>query len=138
MKENSLHLFHEPLDLQSETFETKEIGFDGEGIDREILFTESIYEAALVSLRNKMFGAITVQKNIGAAKSQKKHLIKSYLRVAAVFGLVAVYSYLFWTALQPDFISYETQAGEVVQFELPDGTKITLNRNSKFSYANSQ
>ncbi|MDO9551099.1 FecR family protein [Rhodonellum sp.] len=137
MKENPLHLFHEPLDLQSETFDTREMGADGEGIDGGILFTDSISEAELVSLRNKMFGAISVQKNLAEAKSRKKHLILSYLRVAAVFGLVAVYSYLFWTARQPDFISYETQAGEVAQFEFPDGTKITLNGNSKLSYANS-
>lgn len=138
MKENPLHSFHEHRNRQSETFEAKEIGFEGSEMEEEGLFTDSISEVELVSMRNKMFEAITKQKNRDSKGVQRSQLIQTYRRVAAVIGLVAVYSYLFWTMRQPDSISYQTKAGEVQQFELPDGTKITLNGNSILSYTNSQ
>ncbi len=77
------------------------------------------------------------QKNRILAKPETPKLESStnYLKWAATFiGIVVAAMVYFWTDRSPvEMAWFETSAGEVKEFVLDDGSKITLNENSRYS-----
>ena len=68
--------------------------------------------------------------NIVENKQRELHRF-NYLKVAAVFIGLAVSTFFLWNYLNADqSIEYRTAFGEVKEFVLEDGSKVTLNSNS--------
>lgn len=85
-------------------------------------------EQAQQSLFEKISGSITA----GEPKI-KKLSFSPFFRVAAVFAVVLISAVLYFTLLSKDAV--KTDYGMIKTIALPDGSEVTLNGNSKISYA---
>ena len=65
----------------------------------------------------------------------KQNFFKRTLRIAAIFFLLVSMSWLLFQRLESTQIRKFTQAGEIKKFELPDGSRVTLNANSLLKYS---
>ncbi len=60
----------------------------------------------------------------------------TYQVAASLLILLGVAGVLYrWVPSEPDWVSYQTDYGEVKTFQLPDGSEVTLNANSQLRFA---
>lgn len=85
-------------------------------------------EDAQQSLFEKISGSITVKDS-----KIKQLTFSPLLRVAAVFAVVFLSAVLYFTLWNKDAV--KTDYGMIKTITLPDGSEVTLNGNSKISYA---
>ena len=65
----------------------------------------------------------------------KKSFGNTWLRVASLAGLMVISTALWlWLNTEPKKLVYETPFGKTASWQLPDGSKLTLNAHSKVTY----
>jgi transmembrane sensor len=78
-----------------------------------------------------------IRENAEQQPVQQTRSTRNYKGLAAAMIAIAVLAaiYVLWPAQQPD-VAYKTAFGEIKEFILPDGSRVTLNANSQLVYKN--
>src|SRR5690606_34173777 len=86
--------------------------------------------------KNPKDPAKTIHKKYSPSRRKSKDFSK--WKIAASILLLVTLSIAFWTYQSPKepFTTYSTGFSETLEVELPDGSRITLNANSKFHWDN--
>jgi len=100
---------------------------------------KNMSKAQKEKIRQEIFSKAKAGNSVPLQKTRKlpaQKPLHGWYRVAAVWiGLLIIgTAYFMYQTQQPDWVAYETGYGEVEQITLPDGSKVTLNANSRLRY----
>ncbi|UZD24203.1 FecR domain-containing protein [Algoriphagus halophytocola] len=98
-------------------------------------FVGQMPEESQQALKDRMLTGISSRiREIEKRKSKRR----TYFRIAASVALILAFASSFWILAKPDEVSFQTASNETMEVNLPDGSKVILNSNSKLSYAKSE
>lgn len=87
------------------------------------------------ALRDRMLKNITS----GIRKTEKrKSQRKVYSKIAASIAILLGFAFSIWTVAKPEENNFQTGPNETLEVNLPDGSKVILNSNSRLFYSSSK